>query len=163
MTENSISPLPVSSWTADMHKGIYCLVLQNVDCTVKVGALGLLPFASGWHVYTGSAQGPGGLARVSRHIRVKQEGVRSPRWHIDYLLMNPAFKLVSAACGPTMDHADECRISGLLTGIPVPGFGCSDCSCRSHLGYFKTNPEKTIKSAFFRTGISVTITTLNIS
>ncbi len=146
-----------------MHKGIYCLVLRNVFCTVEVGALGPVHFARGWHVYTGSAQGPGGLSRVSRHIRVKREGIRSPRWHIDYLLMNPGFELISVACAPTQDHENECRIAGLLTVKPITDFGCSDCSCRSHLGYFKTNPEKAIKSAFFRTGISVTITTLNIS
>ena len=146
-----------------MHKGIYCLVLRNVSCTVEIGALGPLPFAPGWHVYTGSAQGPGGLTRVSRHIRVKREGIPSPRWHIDYLLMHPAFDLISVACAPTKDGLDECRISGLLTARPVPGFGCSDCSCRSHLGYFLTNPEKTIKSAFSQAGLAVTITTLNIS
>lgn len=146
-----------------MDKGVYCLVLRNSNCTVEVGALGPLPFARGWYVYTGSAQGPGGLARVSRHIRVKREGVRSPRWHIDYLLMHPAFYLISVACAPTQDHTDECRISALLTGAPIPAFGCSDCSCRSHLGYFRTNPEKAIKSAFSHAGLNVTITTLNIS
>ena len=146
-----------------MDKGVYCLVLRNSNCTVEVGALGPLPFARGWYVYTGSAQGPGGLARVSRHIRVKREGVRSPQWHIDYLLMHPAFDLISVACAPTQDPADECRISGLLTGAPIPAFGCSDCSCRSHLGYFRTNPEKAIKSAFSHVGLNVTITTLNIS
>jgi Uri superfamily endonuclease len=146
-----------------MHKGVYCLVLRNNPCTVEVGALGLLSFARGWHVYTGSAQGPGGLARVSRHIRVKREGIRSPRWHIDYLLVHPAFRLISVACAPTVDHDDECRISGRLTMIPIPDFGCSDCSCRSHLGYFETNPEKAIASAFSCTGLHVTITTLNIS
>jgi Uri superfamily endonuclease len=146
-----------------MHKGVYCLVLRNDCCTVEVGALGPLSFAHGWQVYTGSAQGPGGLTRVSRHVRVKREGIRSPRWHIDYLLVHPAFDLVAVASAPTLDHGDECRIAGLLTAIPIPHFGCSDCSCRSHLGYFGTNPEKTIKTAFSRAGLHVTITTLNIS
>ena len=146
-----------------MHKGVYCLVLRNRSCTVEVGALGPLPFARGWYVYTGSAQGPGGLARVSRHIRVKRAGIRSPRWHIDYLLVHPAFDLISVACAPTADHKDECRISGLLTLTPIPGFGCSDCSCRSHLGYFGTNPKNAIQSAFSRVGLHATITTLNIS
>jgi Uri superfamily endonuclease len=146
-----------------MHKGIYCLVLQNRSCIVEVGALGPLPFAHGWHVYTGSAQGPGGLARVSRHIRVQREGIRSPHWHIDYLLVHPAFCLISVACAPTADHEDECRIAGHLTMTPVPGFGCSDCSCRSHLGHFGTHPKKAIKSTFSHAGLDVTITTLNIS
>jgi Uri superfamily endonuclease len=146
-----------------MYKGIYCLVLRNTSCTVEVGALGPLPFAQGWYVYTGSAQGPGGLVRVSRHIRVKREGIRSPRWHIDYLLIHPSFDLVSVACAQTTNHDDECRISELLTVTPIPDFGCSDCSCRSHLGYFRINPEKAIKSAFSHAGLNVTITTLKIS
>jgi Uri superfamily endonuclease len=94
---------------------------------------------------------------------VKREGIRSPHWHIDYLLVHPAFDLISVACAPSLDRDDECRISGLLTMTPIPDFGCSDCSCRSHLGYFETNPEKTITSAFSRAGLDVTITTLNIS
>lgn len=146
-----------------MYKGIYCLVLRNVSCTVDVGALGPLHFARGWHVYTGSAQGPGGLARVSRHIRVKREGIRSPRWHIDYLLVHPGFELVSVACAPTQDHENECRIAGLLTIAPINDFGSSDCSCRSHLGYFRTNPENEITSAFSHIDLTVSITKLNIS
>jgi Uri superfamily endonuclease len=163
MREDSIYQLPGSSSIADMYKGIYCLVLRNNPCTVEIGALGPLSFRRGWQVYTGSAQGPGGLSRVSRHIRVKRDGIRSPRWHIDYLLVHPAFELVSVACAATNDHEDECRISRILTINPVPDFGCSDCSCISHLGYFKTNPEKEIKSAFSRAALHVTITTLNIS
>lgn len=146
-----------------MHKGVYCLVLQNRSCIAEVGALGPVKFARGWHVYVGSAQGPGGLARVSRHIRVKREGIESPHWHIDYLLAHPAFHLVSVACAFTADPAAECLLSGLLTMTPVPGFGCSDCTCRSHLGYFGTHPKNAIASAFTRACLAVTITTLNIS
>ncbi|HPH34720.1 MAG TPA: GIY-YIG nuclease family protein [Methanoregulaceae archaeon] len=146
-----------------MHKGVYCLVFRNISCTVEVGALGQVAFFRGWHVYTGSAQGQGGLARVARHIRVKREGIRSPHWHIDHLLVHPEFRLSAVACALTTVKTDECRIAGLLARDPVPGFGCSDCHCRSHLAYFKSNPEKRIRSAFSKTGLDVTITTLNIS
>ena len=146
-----------------MYKGVYCLVFRNGCCTVEVGSLGEVTFPSGWHVYTGSAQGPGGLARVARHIRVKREGIRSPHWHVDYLLVQPGFRLSAVACAPTTAQSDECRISRLLARDPVPGFGCNDCRCRSHLAYFKWNPEKEIKSAFLHAGLDVTITRLNIS
>ncbi|MDD1710030.1 MAG: GIY-YIG nuclease family protein [Methanoregulaceae archaeon] len=145
-----------------MDKGVYCLVFHNHCCSLKIGSLGQVTFPQGWHVYTGSAQGPGGLARISRHIRVKREGIRSPHWHVDYLLVHPGFELISVACAQTSEQSDECRISGLLTHDPVPGFGCSDCRCRSHLAYFEVNPEKEIILAFSQAGLDVTITTLNI-
>ena len=57
-----------------MEKGVYCLVLFHGSCTIRVGALGDLAFPGGWHVYTGSAQGPGGLKRVRRHIGLASSG-----------------------------------------------------------------------------------------
>ncbi len=62
-----------------MDKGIYCLVLKNPACTVRVGALGPLPFAAGWHCYIGSALGPGGLVRLERHTRLAEHRRTSGR------------------------------------------------------------------------------------
>ena len=42
----------------------------------------------------------------------------------------------------------ECKIASemRLTGdMEIRGFGSNDCGCRSHLFYFKINPEKTEK------------------
>jgi Uri superfamily endonuclease len=77
--------------------------------------------------------------------------------------MHPGFDLISVACAHTQDHDNECRIAGLLTIAPINDFGCSDCACRSHLGYFRTNPENEIKSAFSHIGLTLSITKLNIS
>ena len=146
-----------------MDRGTYCLILRNHRCGVKVGALGTLSFTEGWCVYVGSAQGAAGFSRVKRHLRVASEGTGNPRWHIDYLLVHPAFSLVAVACAVTTDRESECTIARRLGGVPVTGFGCSDCRCSSHLFYFTSNPEKTVISTFLSLGLSASIKTINKS
>jgi Uri superfamily endonuclease len=142
-----------------MDKGIYCLVLRNPECVVNVGALGAQAFAAGFHVYAGSAQGSGGLQRVRRHILLAQERDRRPKWHIDYLLTSDNFSLASVVCART-EQKFECRIAGTLPGSPVPNFGCSDCSCRSHLFHSHDNPGNRIMIAFRGLGLAPAIKTL---
>ena len=146
-----------------MDRGTYCLILRNRRCWVKVGALGVISFPEGWHVYVGSAQGPSGLSRVRRHIRVASEGIGTPRWHIDYLLVHPEFSLTAVACAVTAERETECLIARHIGGVPVPGFGCSDCRCSSHLFHFSSNPEKAILSTFSSRGLSASIKTINKS
>lgn len=136
-----------------MHRGIYCLVFRNAACSVRVGALGCIEFQGGFHVYIGSALGPGGLARVSRHIRCKKEGIGRPRWHVDYLLASDTFTLESVYCIPTGDRL-ECRLASLMPGRPIPGFGCSDCGCPSHLFSFLRHPRVHIERAASILGLS---------
>jgi len=142
-----------------MDKGIYCLVLRNAACFVNVGALGRRSFAAGFHVYVGSAQGSGGLKRVARHIRLARNHDRHPKWHIDHLLNNNNFTLFSVVCANTEQNL-ECRLAGTLQGAPVPSFGCSDCSCSSHLLYYPDTPKDQIMKAFKTLGLNPTIKTI---
>lgn len=129
-------------------KGIYCLVFQNQGVTLRVGALGEVAFREGWHLYVGSAQGPGGLeARVGRHIDLAAARDRRPRWHVDRLLLSDAFALRGAVCGVT-DEDLECRLAAAIGGDSVEGFGCSDCKCFSHLFYRSHEPFTEIAGAF---------------
>lgn len=146
-----------------MYKGTYCLILHNRGCRASVGSLGEVSFPRGWYVYVGSAQGPGGLLRVKRHMQVASRKNISPRWHIDYLLLHPDVSLSAVACAESRDRQTECAIASVLGGKPVNGFGASDCSCRSHLFYFDSNPEKSVISAFLSLELSVTIKTINNS
>lgn len=130
-----------------MDKGIYCLVFHNPACTARIGALGEIAFQSGWHIYAGSALGSGGLARLERHITLSQERDKRPKWHIDHLLVNPAFPLRHAVFATTTLRL-ECLFASALGGEGVPGFGCSDCTCPSHLFYRKTDPLPEIKEVF---------------
>ena len=65
-------------------------------------------YRKGYYVYIGSAMNSL-VPRLNRHLSDEKK----MHWHIDYLLKSP-----------------DC-------GEEIPGFGCSDCSCSSHLIYFK--------------------------
>ncbi|MFZ1126834.1 GIY-YIG nuclease family protein [Methanoregula sp.] len=144
-----------------MDKGIYCLVLKNPACTVSIGALGALHFEAGWHGYIGSALGPGGLARLERHLHLATRRDRHPTWHIDYLLTDPRFRPAYAASAPTEERL-ECRLAVALArgGTVVEKFGCSDCDCPSHLVYRSRDPKGEILAAFSSFGLSPRIKTI---
>jgi Uri superfamily endonuclease len=139
-----------------MDKGIYCVVFENPACTVRVGALGDLAFEPGWHIYVGSALGSGGLTRLERHIGLARTRHRPPKWHVDYLLTEPRFFLTSVVSAKTTDRL-ECSLAGRLGGASVPGFGCSDCGCRSHLMHRDKEPVGEIAGAFRHLGLSPAI------
>jgi endonuclease-3 len=118
--------------TADTTGGIYTLAIALAEpTTIDVGALGPITFDRGWYAYTGSAHGPGGFARVTRH-RELADGERERRhWHVDYLLAAEASTLCGVGQTPASDR--ECATARALPGTPVPAFGASDCECQSHL------------------------------
>lgn len=134
------------------EKGVYCLVFENRSCVIEVGKKGMFSFSEGFHIYVGSALGSGGMKRVKRHIEFSLRKDRNPRWHVDYLHLNSSFKLSGAVCASTSDRF-ECEIAHRLGGDSVPGFGCTDCSCISHLFYRKKNPFPEIKEAFEALGL----------
>jgi Uri superfamily endonuclease len=134
-------------------KGVYCLVLQTQACEIEVGRLGKVCFRAGYYIYAGSALGPGGLdARVGRHFRLATTRQGRPHWHIDRLLLSPDVVLVGAVLGET-DGDFECRLAAAIGGEAVPGFGCTDCSCRSHLFFRSDDPFAGIEGAFRRVGL----------
>jgi Uri superfamily endonuclease len=118
-----------------IEPGIYTLLLKlGTAEKIKVGSLGVIAFAAGYYAYTGSARGSGGCKRVDRHIRVLQGIESTRRWHIDYLLPKAEFQEVFI----TKTALDlECRIASMIGERlkPVKGFGCTDCTCLSHLHY----------------------------
>lgn len=135
-----------------MDKGIYCLVFRNPACMVRIGALGEIPFRAGFHIYVGSALGSGGLTRMERHIRLAEVRDRPQKWHVDYLLTDPGFLLSYAVYATTPDRL-ECPLVAEMGGEVVPGFGCSDCACTSHLMYRKHDPRKELVEAFRNIGL----------
>jgi Uri superfamily endonuclease len=115
-------------------RGSYCLCLEvTEDATVTVGALGPLTFKRGSYVYVGSAMNSL-EPRVRRHLRTSEGLSGVTHWHIDYLLREPAAKIVRIYIGEG-DEKRECLYAGRVAehGEPVKGFGCSDCRCVSHL------------------------------
>jgi Uri superfamily endonuclease len=142
-----------------MDKGTYCLVFKTPGCTIRVGALGDLLFQAGWYMYVGSALGSGGLKRLKRHISLARLRDKQPAWHVDYLLTSPEFSLKFAVCAISGDRF-ECQLSRELNGTRIPGFGCSDCSCTSHLFYRKDDPLDEILTAFRSLRLSPLIKTI---
>jgi Uri superfamily endonuclease len=139
-----------------MQPGVYLLLFSGKREEIRIGSLGTLAFAEGYYGYVGSALGPGGLARVARHIRLFHDRNKKPRWHVDYLLLHPDFTLVRTYCLCTSERL-ECMLAG---GIPlpgIPGFGSSDCCCPSHLLYAADDPDTLIREACRTLGIEPVI------
>lgn len=111
-------------------KGVYALIIQlDKDTGVNVGALGKLTFEKGLYAYVGSAQA-NLEQRIKRHLRKEKRLF----WHIDYLLNNSATRIVKVLYKQA-DKTEECDLAKAIgeRGKPIDGFGCSDCSCKSHL------------------------------
>jgi Uri superfamily endonuclease len=110
--------------------GSYILLIElSQSQKIVVGALGAITFPRGFYAYVGSAMG-GLKSRINYHLREKE----SPHWHIDYLLKR-AQVIQVIFC--EMEERVECALAQTLAEglISAPGFGCTDCKCRSHL-YF---------------------------
>jgi Uri superfamily endonuclease len=109
-------------------KGSYVLVLQlSKEREIRVGKLGTLLFKKGYYVYIGSALN--GLEhRLQRHLQKEKR----LHWHIDYLLAYASIVDIFFREG---DTREECNIADSFASFlsSVPHFGCSDCSCGSHL------------------------------
>jgi len=122
---------------AEENRGSYLVLMELVQPAVlAVGALGSLALDAGWYVYTGSAQ-KNLSQRLSRHQRKVR---KKPHWHIDYL--TPVAARIKGLAIASY-HNLECALAADLKrigGRPIPRFGCSDCSCDSHLYYFPSNP-----------------------
>lgn len=137
-------------------KGVYCLIFENRACKFEVGKKGEFFFHAGFHIYVGSALGPGGLKRVKRHINLSRNKDRNPKWHVDYLHLSPAFRLVSAVYAFTSSQL-ECALASRIGGNFVSGFGCTDCMCSSHLFYRNKSPLLEVIETFEVLGLSALV------
>jgi sugar fermentation stimulation protein A len=122
---------------ASKDQGNYLILLKiPKPQEVKVGALGTLRIPPGWYVYAGSAR-KYLSRRINRHLRKTR---KTRHWHIDYL--TPYSETLSAL--PIRSYRNlECDLAQSLAaagGQALPGFGCSDCRCGSHLFYFPDPP-----------------------
>jgi sugar fermentation stimulation protein A len=117
-------------------RGSYLLILRLAKpLETDVGKLGRVWFPKGYYLYAGSAR-KDLTRRIERHRRLR----KTKFWHIDYLREHADFR----AAVPIRASDDlECEIAEAMSGIAawnIPGFGCSDCSCGSHLFGMKEDP-----------------------
>ena len=85
-------------------------------------------FRKGFYLYVGSAMA-NLTSRIERHLRMRKRY----HWHIDWLR---SIARIHAALPIRASVRLECDIADALSRISdwsVPGFGCSDCACPSHL------------------------------
>lgn len=122
------------------ERGTYAVVFRSTESDqVEIGRWGYLNLKPGFYVYVGSAFGPGGVrARVARHLR------RSKRlhWHVDYLstVVEPVGVWFShVPC--RLEHEWSDAFSRMEGASGVSGFGCSDCTCDSHLFFMPEAPD----------------------
>ena len=116
-------------------KGVYLLVIcVKNDSVITIGKLGSILFPKNTYVYVGSAMN-GLKQRIKRHLRVQKKR----HWHIDYLLEHAD---ITAVYYKESMMRLECDIAQFFQQRfhSVFGFGCSDCSCASHL-FFGSNKE----------------------
>lgn len=131
-------------------RGSYVLLvgLAEARC-IETGRLGPVSFPAGFYAYAGSALGS--LApRLERHLRREKK----LHWHIDYLLEHAAVLRALYAAG---SDRKECVLAGSLSArlTPVPGFGCSDCRCRSHLFFAESRAAlaRAVSASFRQAGM----------
>ena len=111
--------------------GSYALLLYLPSRRkIAVGKLGLIDLPRGHYVYFGSALG-GLEARVARHFRPEKK----LHWHADYLSADAPWSqawLMPDGLRWECIWAPDAAATVGVTNF-VPGFGSSDCRCKSHL------------------------------
>ena len=109
-------------------KGSYLLLmLLPKEERITIGQQGELLFPKGYYVYVGSAL-HGLEQRIHRHLKKEKKLY----WHIDYFLQKAS--IVDVFYKESIVR-QECEIAHHFASyVPsIPSFGCSDCSCLSHL------------------------------
>jgi sugar fermentation stimulation protein A len=110
-------------------RGSYLLILSlKRKRKTNVGKLGKVSFRKGFYIYVGSA-----MANLSKRMERHRHLRKQHHWHIDELRAVAEFH--SALAIRSSDRL-ECEIAKAMSRITewsVPGFGSTDCSCKSHL------------------------------
>ena len=116
-------------------KGTYCLIISMKKSEkLDIGHLhNMHKYRKGYYVYIGSAMNSL-VPRLNRHLSDEKK----MHWHIDYLLKSPDCHIRDILFNISEERI-ECDLAESISkdGEEIPGFGCSDCSCSSHLIYFK--------------------------
>jgi len=142
-------------------KGTYVLIIENhEDTEIEIGKIGSVRFKRGFYAYVGSALS-GLEQRIGRHLRGRNKKLH---WHIDYFLVNPVVEIKGVIYAETEDRK-ECEIAANV-GMQLDSiahFGCTDCSCKSHL-FFSTSLtelEEDVYSSFHASGEHFLATKIN--
>lgn len=144
-------------------KGTYVLIIKNsAETEIEIGKIGCIPFKKGFYAYVGSALS-GLEQRIRRHLRDTGNS-KKLHWHIDYFLANPMVDVREVICAETADRK-ECEIAANLNIRleSIARFGCSDCSCNSHLFFSRRVAElqEHVYNSFHSAGEHLLATKIN--
>ncbi len=111
-------------------KGSYILVIELKNSQkIKIGKLGHLFFKEGFYIYVGSAMN-NLEKRITRHLSTNKK----LHWYIDYFSKKAS---IIEAYVKENTIKEECKIAHRVFENleTISGFGCTDCTCESHLFY----------------------------
>ena len=118
------------------NQGAYILILYlPLEKNLFIGKLGVLHFPAGYYLYVGSAK-----KNLSQRIARHQRQNKKLFWHIDYFLNQAQIYKAIPIRSSTAIECDLARALQKISSWEIPGFGSSDCSCKSHLLGMKTDP-----------------------
>mgnify|MGYP005838924835 FL=1 len=117
-------------------QGSYLLILELKRAReIHVGKLGIVSFRRGFYIYAGSA-----MAHLSKRLQRHRRLEKQHHWHIDRLRAVAGFHSAFVVRSSTRL---ECEIAEAMSRISewnIPGFGCTDCCCLTHLFGFEGDP-----------------------
>jgi len=120
-------------------RGSYILILRlRAEKTLNIGKLGRVKFKAGYYLYAGSAL-KNLTQRLERHKRERKKLF----WHIDYLRAHAEVQLALPIRASDPLECDLADALGKISDWQVAAFGCSDCSCGSHLFGMRKDPIHT--------------------
>jgi len=122
--------------TEARDRGSYLLILRLRNKEgINIGSLGKVRFKEGFYIYIGSA-----MANLTKRMERHRHLRKKHHWHIDELRAAAEFHAVLAIRSSTRL---ECEIAEATAGMAewkIPGFGCTDCSCETHLFAMSKDP-----------------------
>lgn len=116
--------------------GCYIFVIRlPEEQTVSVGSKGGIVFKKGYYLYVGSAK-----CNLSKRLERHQRKRKRFHWHIDYLRAYGEYHAaIAIRTAADLEH-DLAEALSTIADWQIPGFGCSDCHCTSHLFALQEDP-----------------------
>lgn len=117
-------------------RGAYlALFCMNRTRTIGIGKMGSVRFPRGFYIYVGSA-----MANLSRRMDRHRRLRKRFHWHIDWLRPHARFLETLPIRASDRLECELARSMQEISSWSVPGFGCSDCGCGSHLFGMAADP-----------------------
>ena len=117
-------------------RGSYLVLLRlRRNRAIQIGRLGRVRFGAGYYIYVGSAMA-NLTQRMARHRRIRKR----LHWHIDSLRQEAELIDVLPIRSSERLECDLAQAVDKISNWSIPGFGCSDCACPSHLSAFTKSP-----------------------